>query len=92
MLAWLKTLAEPEKEEVMMLTESTMDSMSQLLHHYLVFPGVATAGRVRVPSGTGAGGPWDDLSYLVHLLTELTGRVLATDRAGDGKGARHVDD
>ena len=29
MLAWLKTLAEPEKEEAMLLTESTMDAMSQ---------------------------------------------------------------
>ena len=28
-LAWLKTLAEPEKEEVTMLSESTMDAMSQ---------------------------------------------------------------
>ena len=36
---------------------------------------------------TGAGGPWHHLSYLVQLLTELAGRVLATDRAGNGKGA-----
>ena len=40
------------------------------------------------PPGTGDGGPWHDLSLIVHLLTESAGRVLATDCAGNGKGAR----
>src|SRR6266849_889321 len=31
---------------------------------------------------------WHDLSNMVHLLIELAGRLLAADRAGDGKGAR----
>lgn len=30
MLAWLKTLPDPEKEEVTMLSENTMDAMSRL--------------------------------------------------------------
>src|SRR5258708_950564 len=36
----------------------------------------------------GACGAWHDLSTMVHLLIELAGRLLAADRAGDGKGAR----
>jgi len=39
------------------------------------------------PHGTGAGDSWYDLSHLIHLLTGLIGRMLATDCAGDRGGA-----
>jgi hypothetical protein len=45
------------------------------------------AGTVS-PIREGAGGAWHDLSNMVHLLIELAGRLLAADRAGDGKGTR----
>ena len=32
-------------------------------------------------------GAWDDLSNMVHLLIGLACRMLAANRAGDGKGA-----
>jgi hypothetical protein len=44
-LAWLKTLAEPGKEETVLLIESTMNSMSQHDTPPLVFPGAAMSGR-----------------------------------------------
>ena len=59
MLAWLKTLAEPGKEEAVLLTENDMNSYEPIfIHQHLVFPGVAMAGRVRVPS-------WEKFSW--HL-------------------------
>ena len=81
-LAWLKTLPDPEKEEVTMLSESTMDAMSQCntpaAWFFLVW---LRLEEFVSPPGTGARGPWHDLSRLVHLLTGSAGCVLATDRA-----------
>ena len=71
-LAWLKTLPDPEKEEVMMLTENTMDAMSQCNTPQ---PGFSWCGYGWKSSCPLLGQVLVTLGMtfpdLVHLLTEL---------------------